>query len=772
MPRDYGQMTKAELVAEVIRLAEEVSKFESTKHELDVHREELRAQTEALIESQKLLEQSRDRYADLYDFAPLPYVTISPAGVIEEINLTGAMLLGAERPKILDTPFLSYVTPSERSVWLNHMTRCRARRSSVVTSLRLTTRTGSTIPVQLVSTPSQRSEGGFSYRTAITDLTERERAEEEIRRLNAELEDRVQQRTQELEDAVERLREEVAQRIAAEQRLNQYAQDLESANQALQQALEAARVADRDKLECERVARLEAEKANQMKDEFLAMLSHELRTPLNAMLGWTQLIRKKILAPKETERAMEIIERNARFQEQLVSDLLDMSRIISGKLRLELKRIELRDVVESAVDMVRPAAASKGVRLESAIELRREDIDADPNRLHQVVWNLISNAIKFTPKGGRVDLAARCVDSNIEIQVRDTGIGIKPEFLPHVFDRFRQADASLTRREGGLGLGLAIVRHLVEAHGGSVHAESPGEDKGTTFTVVLPARPAAPQEFQAPSSANDVQADPPLIQGIKVLVVDDDPEVCTLIQRQLGGLQAVVGLAGSAREALREFRTFRPDVLVCDIGMPDQDGYELIREIRALERDHHETPAIALTAFARPEDRDQALASGFQLHLAKPVDSDTLAKAIASIAQRTFPAGPPPSSREKKGNTIRVLLVEDNEDTALYVTTALEQQGHEVTVARDGPSALEIAVAVRPSAVLLDLGLPGMDGYEVARRLRQTKGLEDILVAAVTGYAADPAGKDIGLFDYYVNKPIWPEKLYALIDDLRLRAQR
>jgi PAS domain S-box-containing protein len=776
MPKDYGQMTRPELIAEILRLAEEASRFESTKHELDVHREELRAQTEALIESQRLLEQSRDRYADLYDFAPLPYVTISSAGVIEEINLTGAKLLGTERPRILDTPFLSYVAPSQRSVWLNHMTLCRARRSSVVTSLSLTTRHGSTIPVQLVSAPFERSEGGFSYRTAITDLTERQHAEEEIRLLNAELEDRVQQRTGELQDAIKRLREEVAQRIAAEDQLKEYAQALESANQALQQASEAARLADRDKLECERVARSEAEKANQMKDEFLAILSHELRTPLNAMLGWTQLIRKGRLGPEETQRAIEIIERNARVQEQLVSDLLDMSRIISGKFRLELEGIELRTVIESALDTVRPAAAVKGVRLEAAIELRRGEILADPNRLQQVVWNLISNAIKFTPTGGRVNLRARRVNSDIEITVQDTGIGIKPEFLPHVFDRFRQADASLRRHEGGLGLGLAIVRHLVKAHGGAVHADSPGEGKGASFTVRLPARPATPGESQALSSAHTAAADPQpdllRVRELRILVVDDDPDARTLIQRQLEGLQAVVALAESTQEAVREFTTFRPDLLVCDIGMPVKDGYELIREIRALERDRHKTPAIALTAFARPEDRDQAMEAGFQLHLTKPVDSAALVQAVASMAQRAIAARPSRRPRERGGMTLRLLLVEDNEDTALYIVTALEQQGHEVTVASAGPSALTIALDFRPHAVLLDIGLPGMDGYEVARRLRQTKGLENTLVAAVSGYMADPAREDDGLFDYYVNKPISPEKLYALIDDLRLRAAR
>ena len=776
MPKDYGQMVKPELIAEILRLEEEASRFESTKHELDVHREELRAQTEALIESQRLLEQSRDRYADLYDFAPLPYVTISSAGLIEEINLTGATLLGIPRPRILDTPFLLYVAPSERSVWLNHMTLCRAGRSSVVTSLSLTTRQGSTIPVQLVSAPFERSKGGFSYRTAITDLTEREQSEEAIRRLNAELEDRVQQRTGELQDAIERLREEVAQRIAAEDQLKEYAQALESANQALQQASRAARLADRDKLECERVARSEAEKANQMKDEFLAVLSHELRTPLNAMLGWTQLIRKGRLGPEETQRAIEIIERNARVQEQLVSDLLDMSRIISGKFRLELEGIELRPVVESALDTVRPAAAAKGVRLEAAIELRCGEILADPNRLQQVVWNLISNAIKFTPTGGRVNLRARRVNSDIEITVQDTGIGIKPEFLPHVFDRFRQADASLRRHEGGLGLGLAIVRHLVEAHGGAVRADSPGEGKGASFTVRLPAKPAIPGESKALSSAHTAAANPPpdllRVRGLRILVVDDDPDALTLIRRQLEGLQAVVCLAESAQEAVREFTAFRPDLLVCDIGMPGKDGYELIREIRALERDRHKTPAIALTAFARPEDRDRAMEAGFQLHLSKPVESDTLAQAVASMAQRAIPARLSRSPRERGGDTLRLLVVEDNEDTALYIVTALEQQGHEVTVATAGPSALTIAVDLRPHAVLLDIGLPGMDGYEVARRLRQTKGLENTLVAAVSGYTPDPASKDDSLFDYYVNKPISPEKLYALIDDLRLRATR
>jgi CheY-like chemotaxis protein len=256
-----------------------------------------------------------------------------------------------------------------------------------------------------------------------------------------------------------------------------------------------------------------------------------------------------------------------------------------------------------------------------------------------------------------------------------------------------------------------------------------------------------------------------------VLIVDDDPDARALIQQQLNDLQAVVCLAGSAGEAVREFTTFRPDVLVCDIGMPDQNGYELIREIRILERDGHKTPAIALTAFARPEDRDRAMEAGFQLHLSKPVDSHTLAQAVASLAQRPVSRQRTTSPGTREENTLRVLVVEDNEDTALYIATALEQQGHEVTVARDGPSALEIAGILQPRIVLLDLGLPGMDGYEVARRLRKAKGLADTLIAAVTGYAADSEGKDAGLFDYYVNKPVWPEKLYALVDDLSLRGR-
>jgi CheY-like chemotaxis protein len=294
--------------------------------------------------------------------------------------------------------------------------------------------------------------------------------------------------------------------------------------------------------------------------------------------------------------------------------------------------------------------------------------------------------------------------------------------------------------------------------------------------VMLPARPAIPGESKALSSAHTAAADPQpdllRVRGLRILVVDDDPDARTLIRRQLEGLQAVVALAGSAQEAVREFTTLRPDLLVCDIGMPGQDGYELIREIRALERGRHKTPAIALTGFARPEDRDRAMEAGFQLHLSKPVESDALAQAVASMAQRAIPARPSRSTRESGGNTLRLLLVEDNDDTALYIVTALEQQGHEVTVASSGPAALTIALAFRPHAVLLDIGLPGMDGYEVARRLRQTKGLENTLVAAVSGYAADPASRDDGLFDYYINKPISPEKLYALIDDLRLRASR
>ena len=390
----------------------------------------------------------------------------------------------------------------------------------------------------------------------------------------------------------------------------------------------------------EQAARAEAEAANRLKDEFLAMLSHELRTPLTAILGWAKLLADGEVAAGKTADAFAAIYRNARTQAKLIDDLLDVSRVITGKLRIEVAPTDLGAVVEAAAAVVRPAAAAKGVELHVRLDDEGLTADGDPARLQQVVWNLLSNALKFTPAGGGVEARVRRAGSQLEVAVSDTGQGIGPEFLPHVFERFRQADMGTTRRHGGLGLGLAIVRHLVELHGGTVRAESEGEGRGSTFTVRLPVRavhgegrapacaeePARPGVFAAPAAA-------PALEGVKVLVVDDEPDARRLLTEVLSRRGAEVLTAASAAEALEVLQTWRPDVLLSDVGMPDGDGYELIRRVRQLpEGRGGRTPAAALTAYAGPGDRALALASGFQLHVAKPVEPDELAAAVAGLA--------------------------------------------------------------------------------------------------------------------------------------------
>ncbi|MBV9928431.1 MAG: PAS domain-containing protein [Acidobacteria bacterium] len=389
----------------------------------------------------------------------------------------------------------------------------------------------------------------------------------------------------------------------------------------------------------EQAARAEAEAANRLKDEFLAMLSHELRTPLTAILGWAKLLADGQVAEGRVADAFAAIYRNARTQAQLVDDLLDVSRVITGKLRIEVVPVRLASVVESAAAVVRPAAAAKGVTLDVAADADVPTVGGDPARLQQVVWNLLSNAVKFTPTGGRVEARVRRAGSQVEVAVTDTGQGIEPDFLPHVFERFRQGEMGTTRRHGGLGLGLAIVRHLVELHGGTVRAESEGHGKGSTFILRLPLRavrgpedPAAPVEEGARAEAFEARTEAPTLEGLKVLVVDDEPDARQLLSEVLTRRGAQVSTAASADEALEKLRRWRPDVLLSDIGMPDGDGYDLIRRVRALPAEQGgRTPAAALTAYAVPADRERALASGFQLHVAKPVEPADLAAVVASL---------------------------------------------------------------------------------------------------------------------------------------------
>ena len=388
----------------------------------------------------------------------------------------------------------------------------------------------------------------------------------------------------------------------------------------------------------EREARERAERETRLKDEFLATLSHELRTPLNAILGWATILRTTD-DPSEVSEGLEVIERNAHLQTKLIEDLLDMSRIISGKIRLDVQRVDVLNVINAAIESVKPTAGAKSIRLGSVLDPLAGPISGDPGRLQQIVWNLLTNAVKFTPKGGRVHIVLERVNSHLEISVTDTGRGIAPDFLPYVFDRFRQADASTSREERGLGIGLAIVKNLVELHGGSVRAKSPGLNKGSCFTVALPMVSANidvdPNRTHPRAISGEIIADKLDLRDVAVLAVDDEADARRLIKRILEGCGASVETADSGTMAMRAMRKTKPDVLIMDIGMPGEDGYAVIQKIRQLATaDGGNVPAIALTAFARSEDRRRAVLSGFQMHMAKPVEPAELIAMVASLAGR------------------------------------------------------------------------------------------------------------------------------------------
>jgi PAS domain S-box-containing protein len=405
--------------------------------------------------------------------------------------------------------------------------------------------------------------------------------------------------------------------------------------------LEASGAEREAMLEAERNARMLAQRSARIKDEFLATLSHELRTPLNAIMGWTQVLRTRgAQDAAEVQHAMEVIERNSRAQVRLIDDLLDLSRIMAGRFRLDVQQVALLDVVRGALDSIEPAAHAKGVRLESVLDPKSVVVSGDPARLQQVFWNLLSNAVKFTPKGGKIQVLLQRVNSHIEFSVSDTGIGIPESFLPHVFERFSQKDSSTQREYGGLGLGLAISKQLVDLHGGSIQAKSYGEGHGATFVVVLPLIILSKGEEKGPrmhpTMAESLDSVPvPRLDGVRALVVDDEADAIELVRRVLEGQGVVVSTAQSADEAMAYLESHAPDVVISDIGMPGSDGYQFMRRLRASEPKGRRIPALALTAFARPDDRKNAILAGYQAHLAKPFDLAEFAIVVAGLVGRT-----------------------------------------------------------------------------------------------------------------------------------------
>jgi hypothetical protein len=417
----------------------------------------------------------------------------------------------------------------------------------------------------------------------------------------------------------------------------------EAAKVELARAEEARRIAEENQgralaiAENLRRARDSAEEAARLKDDFLATVSHELRTPLNAILGWSRMLHAGTVRPEKVQHALDAIVRNATSQSQIIDDLLDMSRIIAGKLRLDVEIVDINEIAAAAIDVVRPSADIKGIDIRFLADPEAGPIQADAGRLQQVLWNLLSNAVKFTPKGGRVDVTVRRLDSQLEIQVADTGQGIAPAFLPHVFDRFSQEESSNARRAGGLGLGLAIVKHLVDLHAGSVTVRSDGEGRGTSFVIRLPlmsTRSSYVERGVTPAAVDDLVF-PVELHGLSVVVLDDERDARELIQMVLERGGAHVTTVSSVAEALASVANHKPSVIISDIGMPDEDGYAFIRRLRELPSDQGgRIPAIALTAYARAEDRRKALSAGFQNHAAKPIEPQELVLVVANLAGR------------------------------------------------------------------------------------------------------------------------------------------
>jgi CheY-like chemotaxis protein len=544
----------------------------------------------------------------------------------------------------------------------------------------------------------------------------------------------------------------------------------------------------------------EAREDNRMKDEFLTTLSHELRTPLSAILGWTRLLRAERRSPRRVMDGLEVIERNVMAQTKLINDLLDVSRIITGKLRLQVQPTSLTEVIEAAMESMRPAAGGKEIRLsfENRLGGASDRIVGDPDRLQQIIWNLVSNSIKFTPAHGGVDVTLERRDGgDFEIAVKDTGQGMTPEFLAQAFDRFRQADSSTSRAHGGLGIGLAIARHLTELHGGAIAAESAGAGLGSRFVVRLPSVAIGLESSGSPAPAGLPEARRPVrseirLKGVRALLVEDQWDSRELMAEILRLAGAEVTAVGSAADAMESLASAAPDVLVSDIGMPGEDGYALLRRLRTSAPARFASiPAIAVSAYAREEDRIRSLSAGFQLHIAKPFEPVELVAAIDRVVRRAAPpgepaqrpllaAGEPLPDAEEAGHTpgaaeaAPILIVEDNGDLREGLRVLLQDWGHRVELAENGHQAIERCMEARPRprVALIDIGLPDVNGFEVARRIRSVLGPSGIYLVALTGHAstADLQAAVESGFDTHMAKPIAFEKLRTLLESKLTKA--
>jgi PAS domain S-box-containing protein len=582
-----AQIPQSELLQHPELFTQVLEELSTSLEELQVSQEHMHQQNQELVATHQTIEVERQRYRELFELAPDGYLVTDIEGVIWEANRAASALLNVSQQRLVGKPMIVFVPTEARRAFradLNRLHRLGRLQEWVV---QLQPRHREQFDAALTVTIVYDWEGkAMALRWLLRDVSERRQLEEA--QLRAKLAEMTNQT----------LQNEITQRQQLEEKLRQQAETLT--------------------------------RMNSLKDEFLAIVSHELRSPLNAMLGWSQMLRSRQLDTATTARALETIERNARLQAQLIEDLLDISRIVRGKLHLKIQPVNLVTVVEAAIQAVQLAANAKAIDIRTTLDSSANFVSGDPDRLQQIVWNLLSNAIKFTPEQGQIEVRLECVSCQVVITVSDTGKGISPDFLPYVFEHFRQAESATTRRHGGLGLGLAIVRQLVEVHGGTVEAASPGEGQGAVFTVRLPTITSPGPSNSAELAAETAIEYPAQLRNLAVLVVDDEPDVRELLTFILEQAGAIVTTVASVQEALLAIEQIKVDVLISDIGMPDQDGYTLIRHLRAMEAEQTKIPAIALTAYARGEDRRQALEAGFQVHLSKPIEPEALIAAIAS----------------------------------------------------------------------------------------------------------------------------------------------